>query len=101
MERFHFCLIVQSDLRKGKDLFAFMYFIGLIIGLVVYSLTYLFVKEMENKNRASKSFDHRHYQTGVLYMENHTGAGAGLTVIVYKNGNPLVDRLQKFMFNIE
>src|SRR5699024_1643020 len=31
---------------------AFMYFIGLIIGLVVYSLTYLFVKEMENKNRA-------------------------------------------------
>ena len=33
----------------------------------------------------------RDNETGVLYMQNHTGAGGGLTVMVDKNGNPLID----------
>jgi hypothetical protein len=39
-------------MRGGKiGLFAYMYLIGLLIGLVFYSLTYLFIKERENKKR--------------------------------------------------
>lgn len=33
----------------------------------------------------------RDNETGVLYMVTHTGAGGGLTVMVDKEGNPLVD----------
>lgn len=33
----------------------------------------------------------RDNETGVLYMQNHTGAGGGLTVMVDQKGNPLVD----------
>lgn len=32
-------------------MFVYMYLIGLLIGLGLYALTYLFVKEMENKKR--------------------------------------------------
>ena len=33
----------------------------------------------------------RDNETGVLYMQNHTGGGVGLTVMVDQKGNPLVD----------
>lgn len=33
----------------------------------------------------------RDNETGVLYMQNHTGAGGGLTVMVDQEGKPLID----------
>lgn len=33
----------------------------------------------------------RDNETGVLYMQNHSGAGCGLTVMVDQEGKPLID----------
>lgn len=37
--------------------------------------------------------------TGVLYMQNHTGAGDGLTVMVDQEGKPLLDEGLKIVGN--